>query len=84
MYAVRNNFSFDNIYWNKIDQRFFGSDTSDDNICDVWKKRLHLLEPEEKEIMKKHVELKIQKNETRLLCWDPDQYTLESMARMEA
>ncbi|KAJ5755505.1 hypothetical protein N7533_005048 [Penicillium manginii] len=84
MYAAWNNFSFDNIYWNKIDQRFFGSDTSDDNICDVWKKRLHLLEPEEKENMNKYVDLKLQENETRLLCWDPDQYTLESMARMEA
>ncbi|KAJ5150785.1 uncharacterized protein N7500_004350 [Penicillium coprophilum] len=84
MYAARNNFAFDAIYWNKIDQRFFGSDTSDDNICDVWKKRLHLLEPEEKEIMDKYVDLKLQENETRLLCWDPDEYTLEYMARMVA
>ncbi|KAJ5139022.1 uncharacterized protein N7515_003870 [Penicillium bovifimosum] len=84
MYAARNNFAFDAIYWNKIDRRFFGSSTSDDNICDVWKKRLHLLEPEEKEIMDKYVDLKLQENETRLLSWDPDQYTLEYMAKMGA
>ncbi|KAJ5198355.1 uncharacterized protein N7498_007472 [Penicillium cinerascens] len=84
IYAARNNFAFDAIYWNKIDQRFFGSNKSDDNICDVWKKRLHLLEPEEKEMMDKYVDLKLQENETRLLSWDPDQYTLEYMAKMEA
>jgi hypothetical protein len=38
-------------------------------ICDAWKKRLHLLEPEEKEIMDKYVDLKLQENETRLLSW---------------
>jgi hypothetical protein len=27
MYAARNNFAFDAIYWEKIDQRFFGSTT---------------------------------------------------------
>ncbi|KAJ5215220.1 uncharacterized protein N7498_001627 [Penicillium cinerascens] len=84
MYAARNNFAFDAIYWNKIDQRFFGSNKSDDNIYDVWKKRLRLLEPEEKEIMDKYVDLKLQENETRLLSWDPDPYTLEYMAKMEA
>ncbi|KAF7716911.1 Uncharacterized protein PECH_000697 [Penicillium ucsense] len=84
MYAARNNFAFDSIYWNKIDQRFFGSSQSDDNVCEAWKKRLHLLEPEEQEIMDKYVELKLQENETRLLAWDPDQYTLDYMTKMEA
>ena len=83
MYAARNNFAFDAIYWNKIDQRFFGSNKTDDKICDVWKKRLDLLEPEEKEIMDQYVALKLQENETRPLSWDPDQYTLEYMAKME-
>jgi hypothetical protein len=36
------------------------------------------------EIMEKYVELKLQENETRLLSWDPDQYTLNCMANMEA
>ena len=26
---------FDAIYWNKIDQRFFGSNESGDNVCDL-------------------------------------------------
>ncbi|KAJ5950697.1 uncharacterized protein N7479_009110 [Penicillium vulpinum] len=84
IYAARNNFAFDAIYWNKIDRRFFGSNKSDNNICDAWKKRLHLLEPEEKESMDKYVDLKLQENKTRLLSWDPDQYTLDYMAKMEA
>ncbi|EAW11365.1 uncharacterized protein ACLA_090580 [Aspergillus clavatus NRRL 1] len=63
MYAARNNFAFDAIYWNKIDQRFFGSNQPDDNV---------------------YVELKLQENETRLLSWDPDQYTLDYIAKMEA
>ncbi|KAF9889267.1 hypothetical protein FE257_007580 [Aspergillus nanangensis] len=28
MYAARNNFAFDSVYWGKIDQRFFGSTQS--------------------------------------------------------
>ncbi|PLN83414.1 phosphotransferase family protein [Aspergillus taichungensis] len=84
MYAARNNFAFDAIYWNKIDRRFFGSNESDNNLCDAWKKRLHLLEPEEKETMDQFVDLKLSENQTRLLSWDPDQYTLDFMAKMEA
>lgn len=83
MYAARNNFAFDAIFWNKIDQRFFGSNKSD-TICDVWKKRLHLLEPEEEEMMDKYVDLKLQENKSRLLSWDPDQYTVDYMAKMDS
>lgn len=46
--------------------------------------KLDLLEPEEKEVMDKYVDLKLQEKETRLLSWDPDEYTLECMAKMEA
>ncbi|KAJ5729249.1 uncharacterized protein N7483_003757 [Penicillium malachiteum] len=85
MYAARNNFAFDAIYWNKIDRRFFGPTgyVDDDNICDVWKKRLDLLEPEEKKTMEKYVDRKLKETETRPLCWDPDQYTLEFMAKVD-
>ncbi|KAJ5216833.1 hypothetical protein N7468_009841 [Penicillium chermesinum] len=83
MYAARNNFAFDAIYWNKIDQRFFGSSGSDNNICDVWK-RLGLLEPEESEVMEKYSSLKLQENKTRVLSWGPDEYTAEYMAKMKA
>ncbi|KAJ5458290.1 hypothetical protein N7475_009678 [Penicillium sp. IBT 31633x] len=83
MYAARNNFVFDAIYWKKIDQRFFGSAKCDDDIDDVWKKIMDLLDPEEKETMDKYVDLKLQESETRPLSWDPDQYTLEYMAKMD-
>ncbi|KAJ5730851.1 uncharacterized protein N7483_005359 [Penicillium malachiteum] len=37
MYAVRNNFAFDSIFWTKIDARFFGKMSDGINICDIWK-----------------------------------------------
>ncbi|KGO66665.1 Aminoglycoside phosphotransferase [Penicillium italicum] len=81
MYAARNNFAFDAIYWQKIDQRFFGPTTSECvGVCDIWKERLHLLEPEEQEFMQKHVDLKLKEMATgEVLAWDPDEYTLEFM-----
>ncbi|KAJ5972672.1 uncharacterized protein N7479_002590 [Penicillium vulpinum] len=84
MYAARNNFAFDAIYWKKIDRRFFGTTTyEDDNICDVWRKRLHLLEPEEIELMEKYVDLKLKERNTGLFAWDPNEYTVEWIKRMK-
>ncbi|KAJ5717400.1 hypothetical protein N7488_003046 [Penicillium malachiteum] len=85
MYAARNNFAFDAIYWKKIDQRFFGptENAGDEDICDVWKKRLDLLEPDEKEIIETFVDRKLKETETRPLSWDPDQYTLEYITKMD-
>lgn len=83
MYAARNNFAFDAIYWKKIDQRFLGPTTyEDDNICDVWRKRLHLLEPGEKELMEEYVNLKLKERNTFRLAWDPDEYTVGWIKRM--
>ncbi|KAJ5654182.1 hypothetical protein N7490_001185 [Penicillium lividum] len=75
VYAARNSFAFDAIFWQKIDQRFFGTTTC--VVEDVWKERLDLLEPEEKEEMEKYVALKLVELDTRVLAWDPDKYTLE-------
>ncbi|CAG8945565.1 unnamed protein product [Penicillium salamii] len=84
MYAARNNFAFDAIYWKKIDQRFFGPTTHEgDNICDVWRKRLHLLEPGEKELMEEYVDLKLKERYTFRLAWDPDEYTVGWIKRMK-
>ncbi|CAG8000102.1 unnamed protein product [Penicillium olsonii] len=85
MYAARNNFAFDAIYWQKIDRRFFGSTTCEGvDVCDIWKSRLHLLEPEEQKFMQEHVDTKIQEmNAGQVLAWDPDEYTLEYMECME-
>ncbi|KAJ5562528.1 hypothetical protein N7535_003023 [Penicillium sp. DV-2018c] len=83
MYAARNNFAFDAVYWKKIDQRFFGPTTYEgDNIDDVWRKRLHLLESGEKELMEEYVALKLKERNTYCLAWDADEYTLGWMKRM--
>lgn len=73
-YAARNNFAFDAIYWKKIDQRFFGA--TDCLIDDVWKHRLDLLDDKEMDEMEKLVALKLRDMESRVLAWDPDDYTL--------
>ncbi|KAJ5463074.1 hypothetical protein N7475_008018 [Penicillium sp. IBT 31633x] len=85
MYAARNNFAFDAIYWQKIDQRFFGSATCEEgDVCDIWKKGIHLLEPGEQEFIEKHVDLKLREMEAgRILAWDPDEHTLEYIRYME-
>ncbi|KAJ5186243.1 hypothetical protein N7449_011007 [Penicillium cf. viridicatum] len=81
MYAARNNFA---IYQQKIDERFFGPTKSDDDeYCDNWKQRLHLLKPEEQGFMEKHVNLKLKEMEAgQILAWDPDEHTLEYMRHM--
>ncbi|KAJ5928252.1 hypothetical protein N7466_007208 [Penicillium verhagenii] len=76
VYAARNNFAFDSIYWHKIDQRFFGPTQSFD-ADDVWKERLHLLTPKEKDYIDQCVKLKFKEMDSRLLAWDPDEYTRE-------
>ncbi|KAJ6183684.1 hypothetical protein N7519_004985 [Penicillium mononematosum] len=73
VYAARRGHAFDSIYWNNIDQRFFGQT---DNVEDVWRERLDLLSEEEKDEMEKLVAKKVEEMESRVLAWDPDEYTL--------
>ncbi|KAK1145013.1 hypothetical protein N8T08_004728 [Aspergillus melleus] len=83
MYALRNNFAFDAIYWKKIDQRFFGPTTHEnDNICNMWRRRLHLLDPEERKLTEQYVNLKLKDRNTWRLVWDPDQYTVDWIERL--
>ncbi|KAJ6036979.1 hypothetical protein N7540_001258 [Penicillium herquei] len=78
IYAARNNFAFDAIYWKKIDQRFFGATTcGDNNFSEVWRERLHLLIPKEKELMEECVSMKIKERHDRVLAWDLDEYGIE-------
>ncbi|KAJ5697599.1 Aminoglycoside phosphotransferase [Penicillium malachiteum] len=78
MYAARNNFAFDTIYWKKTDQRFFGATTcGDDDFSEAWRERLHLLDPSERELMEECVSLKIKERYHRLLAWDLDEYGIE-------
>jgi hypothetical protein len=75
MYAAMNNFTFDSIYWQKIDQRFFGSASC--AFEEVWEQRLNLLEPEERDEKEKHVALNVEEMKSRVLAWDPDECTLD-------
>ncbi|KAJ5719413.1 hypothetical protein N7493_007868 [Penicillium malachiteum] len=85
MYAARNNFAFDTIYWKKIDQRFFGATTcGDDDFSEAWRERLNLLDPSERELMEECVSLKIKERYDRLLAWDLDEYGIEWTERTRA
>jgi hypothetical protein len=84
MYAARNNFAFDSIYWKKIDQRFFGPTIHEgEDFSEVWRERLYLLEPGEKELMEEYVNLKVRESNTWRLAWDPDEYTVGWIKRMK-
>lgn len=74
-YAARNNFAFDAIYWQKIDRRFFGSTMCPDP-ADAWKERLEHLNAKEKCDMEQLVSQQLENMESRVLAWDPDEYTL--------
>jgi hypothetical protein len=67
VYAARNNFAFDAMYWQKIDQRSFGTTCIDPDYG--WKKRLDMLEPYEKQDLEKCVKLKLEQMETGVLAW---------------
>jgi hypothetical protein len=53
------------------------------NICDTWRKRLHLLETGEQKLMEEYMNLKLEDRGTRRLLWDPDEYTEEWIERLK-
>ncbi|RMJ28406.1 Phosphotransferase enzyme family [Aspergillus sp. HF37] len=73
MYAALHSFAFDAIYWQKIDPRFFGPTENHDG---AWKERLDLLNENEKDEMEQLVARKLKEMNTRILAWDPDEYTM--------
>ena len=72
-YAARTTRAIDVIYWEKIDQRFFGPA---DNVEDAWRQRLDLLSDTEKDEIELLVAKKVKEMESKVLAWDPDEYTL--------
>ncbi|QQK40416.1 Aminoglycoside phosphotransferase [Penicillium digitatum] len=74
-YAARNNFAFDAIYWQKIDRRFFGPTRCSDP-ADAWRERPKYLNAEEKHDMEQVVSQQLENMKSRVLAWDPDEYTL--------
>ncbi|KAJ5212411.1 uncharacterized protein N7498_004057 [Penicillium cinerascens] len=73
MYATLHSFAFDAIYWQKIDPRFFGPI---ENPEEAWKERLNLLDENERDEMERLVARKLNEMNTRVLAWDPDDYTV--------
>ena len=80
IYAVLHSFAFDFIYWEKIDPRFFGPNGSHD---EGWKERLDLLDEKEKDEMERLVARKLNETNSRILAWDPDEYTLAFRQQLE-
>ncbi|EPS33792.1 hypothetical protein PDE_08754 [Penicillium oxalicum 114-2] len=74
IYALLNSFAFDTIYWLKIDRRFFGP-TGKGEPGEAWKERLILLNDDQRAEMEELVTRKLEEMETRVLAWDPDEYT---------
>ncbi|KAJ5253051.1 hypothetical protein N7489_003461 [Penicillium chrysogenum] len=73
VYAALHSFAFDMIYWQKIDARFFGPT---ENTEEAWKERLVLLDESERDEMELLVARKLEEMNTRILSWDPDEYTV--------
>lgn len=69
-YAAQKNFAFDSIYWQKIDERFFGSAVAVEN---AWEKRLGLFDDVEKMAMEQLVQRKMADMEERVLAWEPNE-----------
>ncbi|KAK3182335.1 hypothetical protein K4F52_006337 [Lecanicillium sp. MT-2017a] len=84
VYAARKNFAFDCVFWKKLDPRFFGPDGRNTNTPpeDTWMKRFGLLDERTRVAMESFVDKKMAETETRVLAWDPDEYTLTQQARL--
>ncbi|OOF91237.1 hypothetical protein ASPCADRAFT_10037 [Aspergillus carbonarius ITEM 5010] len=69
-YAARKNFAFDAIFWQKLDERFFGPTGRPENS---WEKRIELLDDKQKQEMESLVEKKLEGMKSRILAWEPDE-----------
>lgn len=81
MYAATHSFAFDAIYWQKIDPRFFGHAG---NPEEAWRERLELLDAKDLDGMESLVARKLKEMDTRVLSWDPDEYTLAFRQQLKA
>jgi hypothetical protein len=70
-YAARKSWAFDAMYWNFLDERFFGDRDGDIAKDDLWRTRLHLLSDEERVAMEPFVERKMDESkERKIVDWD--------------
>ncbi|TPX18765.1 uncharacterized protein E0L32_011514 [Thyridium curvatum] len=72
-YAARKSWAFDAIFWNFLDERFFGTRDAEVPDEELWKARIDLLSYEEQQAMEPLVKRKMQESEERILVeWEPD------------
>lgn len=73
-YAARKSWAFDAIFWNFLDERFFG--VRDLGVSDehLWKTRLNLLGYEEQQAMEPFVRRRMEESKKRVLVeWEPSE-----------
>ncbi|KAK0389348.1 hypothetical protein NLU13_2923 [Sarocladium strictum] len=71
-YAARKSWAFDAVFWNFLDERFFGPRDSGVPDEELWRTRLDLLGREEKQAMEPFVKRKMDESRERLLVqWEP-------------
>ncbi|KAI9163455.1 Phosphotransferase [Paramyrothecium foliicola] len=71
-YAARKSWAFDAVFWNFLDERFFGARDSGVPDEELWKTRLDLLGREEQQAMETFVRQKMEESRERILAdWDP-------------
>ncbi|KAF4975973.1 hypothetical protein FZEAL_7300 [Fusarium zealandicum] len=71
-YAARKSWAFDAVFWNFLDQRFFGARHSGVPDEELWKTRLDLLSREEQQAMEPFVTRKMEESRERILVeWEP-------------
>ncbi|KAF5027364.1 hypothetical protein F66182_524 [Fusarium sp. NRRL 66182] len=73
-YAARKSWAFDAMYWNFLDERFFGERSNDVASEHRWKTRVDLLTEKEREAMEPFVKRKMADSKERCIVdWDPEE-----------
>ncbi|SPJ73252.1 uncharacterized protein FTOL_02982 [Fusarium torulosum] len=73
-YAARKSWAFDAMYWNFLDERFFGERGADVVEVDLWKTRIGLLSEEERMAMEPFLEMKMAEvKDRRIAEWDEEE-----------
>ncbi|KAH9223241.1 hypothetical protein DL95DRAFT_431848 [Leptodontidium sp. 2 PMI_412] len=72
-YAARKSWAFDTVFWNYLDERFFGRREGHVEKNELWKTREHLLTENARNGMEPFVERKIEEmKERKLVDWEPE------------
>ena len=66
-YAARKSWAFDTVYWQYLDERFFGERDKGIPAQELWKTRMHLLTEAERAAIEPLVEIKMEESKERVL-----------------